>query len=371
MKIKLFLFIPTLTLGGSERFMMSLADNINYEKFDVTLVVINKVGDFSNYQNDNIDIVNLKVPHVRNSIYKIIRLIHKQKPDVVLSTLAHLNRLLAIFKIFFPRKTKFIGRESSIVSVRNNNNKYTRIYNTMYKFFYGNLDLIIAQSEYMKSDLCANYNISINKVLVINNFVDIDRIHPMSVSNRRVFKNNKFNLITVGRLEKVKGYDKLIHVAKNLGTEFHITIIGDGKEKQSLLNLITELDVKDKVTLLGFKGNPYKYMVQADCFILTSRFEGFPNVLLEANACGIPIVAFDCPGGVEEIIEDGVNGFLVECGSVNEMSDRLYDMLSFNYSNKEIIHYISNKYSKDKTMERYEKVFIDSIAEHSNNLLIK
>ena len=87
MKIKLFLFIPTLTLGGSERFMMSLADNINYEKFDVTLVVINKVGDFSNYQNDNIDIVNLKVPHVRNSIYKIIRLIHNfSKKHSIIST---------------------------------------------------------------------------------------------------------------------------------------------------------------------------------------------------------------------------------------------------------------------------------------------
>jgi len=365
MKIKLFLLIPTLTIGGSERFMLSLASNINYEKFDVTLVLINNVGGFSDYQNDNIKIIDLKTPYVRKSIFKIIKLLYKHKPDVVLSTLAHLNMMLAIFKIFFPRETKFIGRESSFVSVRNKKNKYTYLYNIMYKFIYVNLDLIIAQSESMKQDLCINYKMNSNKISTINNFVDMDRINQMSDSKKKLFKRNKFNLIAVGRLEKVKGYERLIHVAKKLGPGFHITIIGDGSERRSLLNLIQELDLEDKVTLLGFKTNPYKYMRQSDCLILTSSYEGFPNVLLEANACGIPIMAFNCPGGVAEIINENVNGFLIEHGNVIKMSEKLNEIKNFKFDNKLIKEYIKNKYSKNKIIESYETIIIKSMEKRN------
>ena len=116
----------------------------------------------------------------------------------------------------------------------------------------------------------------------------------------------------------------------------------NGEEKEKLLNLSKELNIEDRVHFLGFQKNPYKYMAQADLLILSSRYEGLPNVVLEANTCGLPVVAYNCPGGTREIIKDGLNGFLVECGNIDELAYKIEEAI------KEL-----NQYQNDMIVQEY------------------
>jgi glycosyltransferase involved in cell wall biosynthesis len=118
--------------------------------------------------------------------------------------------------------------------------------------------------------------------------------------------------------------------------------------------MIKKLHIQNRVNFLGFKDNPYKYMAQADLLVLSSRYEGLPNVVLEANACGLPVVAYNCPGGTREIIKDGLNGFLVECGNIDELTFKIEESIKYSWNKEEIQQYAHN-FSVSKIISIYTK----------------
>ena len=180
----------------------------------------------------------------------------------------------------------------------------------------------------------------------------------------------KVSLMTVYRnLDRLKkegtvipiGVHKVQHyclVSNEL--HFHLTIIGSGPDEIMLKNLAKELQITHQVTFLGFKNNPYKYMAHADVFAFTSRYEGFPNVLLESCACGLPIVAFNCVGGINKIIEDGINGFKVNVGDINSFAKYLVKASKTQFNPKQIISTVKYKYDVVKIIDQYESI-IDSL----------
>ena len=128
--------------------------------------------------------------------------------------------------------------------------------------------------------------------------------------------------MAAGTLTRQKGFDLLIQAMASLvkiRPEIHLTILGDGPEKNNLENQIRSLDLLDSITLAGFQENPYPYFYHADLFVLSSRWEGLPNVVLESLACGTPVVAFDCPGSLGEIFDDPSQGTLVPVGNVEAL----------------------------------------------------
>ena len=123
-----------------------------------------------------------------------------------------------------------------------------------------------------------------------------------------------------------------------------------------MADLANSFDVKDKVTFAGFQSNPYIYMMHADLFILSSRYEGLPNVVLEANTCGTPVVAFNCPGGTGEIIENGVNGFLCECGNIGDLAEKINKASLQKFDKNIIKSLILDKYDVNTIVRQYEKI---------------
>lgn len=360
---KIMFVIHQLNAGGAQRIIMSLADNLDKKKFEVILVVINNVGEFSNYSNKDVKIIDLKTPHARHSLFKLFRLIKKEQPDIVFSGIAYLNLLFAILipiiKIFV-KNIKFIARETNTVSIQNTQEKYPKLFDRLYTMFYKNFDIIISQSKYMKNDLIENYKISNNKIKVINNPIDIEKndklVNETTVS---LFDKSKINLLAAGRLNHQKGIDLLIEAMKLLNDKFHLTILGEGEERNNLINLAKELGVLEKITFAGFQKNPYVYMKQADLFVLSSRYEGFPNVVLEANACGTPVVAFNCPGGTGEIIENGTNGFLCECGDIVDLAQKIDKASLQRYDKNKIKSLIKNRYDVNIIIKQYQRLFHD------------
>ncbi len=290
--------------GGSEKYVSLLSNNINTQKFAVTLAVLNNAHSFYTINSSGIELVDLKVKHARNSIFKILALVKSKRPDIIFSTSNHLNLYLALFKWLLPEKTIIIARESSVVSINSKRAKFPAFYSWLIKKYYPRFNFIICQSKYMQQDLIAHFNIKTENTVVINN--PVEEIHLLS--KEPVY--NKF--ISIARLSEEKGIDRLIRAVANLTTSFTFHIIGDGEKKDALQNLINSLQLQNKVFMEEKRDQPFEGMEDAGFFLMGSHYEGFPNTLLEAGTLGIPVIAFDAPGGIREIVIDGENGLLVK-----------------------------------------------------------
>ena len=208
----------------------------------------------------------------------------------------------------------------------------------------------------MTEDLLKNIDISKEKIVEINNPADIDKIEKLSNENIKIeFDKESKNLLSVGRLAPQKGFDLIIQSIPLLNDKnIKLYILGDGEEKENLLTLIEKLNLKERVFLLGRKLNPYAYMKNADLFILSSRYEGFPNVLIEAGSCGLYSICNNCPGGVNEIILKDINGNIVDFNNKDLVAKTIEKNLILNKDKEKIKHSIKNRYSLDKIIKKYE-----------------
>ncbi len=362
-KTKIMFIMPSLSGGGAERVMLSLLKHINREKFDPILVLMKKDGRFLDSLPDGIRVIDLNSSSARYAIFKIAKSIRATKPDIVFSTLGYLNLLIAIIRVFYSKKIKFIARESNTVSIQNKEEKYPKLFDWLYKSVYNNFDQIITQSRYMRDDLIENYGIKKEKISVIYNPVDIEEIDKKS---RQLDKCNlpkdKINLISVGRLVSQKGFDILIDTLKQLDDRFYLTILGEGDDRDDLQKQIDSLGLNDKIKLSGFTNNPYLYMKRCNLFILSSRYEGLPNVVLEANACGKACVAFDMPGGTAEIIEEKKTGILVKKFEDISLADAIYEAIESDFDSFYIKEYCNKNFNVSKIVQQYEAVFLQRVG---------
>ncbi len=231
------------------------------------------------------------------------------------------------------------------------NNKYLKLF---YKYFYNLYDRIIAQSNDMAEDLCRNWGIRADKISLIHNPVDINKIKNLSTEHvASHFDNTKINFVSVGRLSTQKGFDILIKRLSAIDTsKMRFYIIGDGDERSTLETLIKEHNLQDTIFLLGYQANPYKYIRMADALILSSRYEGFPNVLLEACSLGKPVFCNSCKGGINEIVTN-INGVTADFNSQNDFNEKLVRFLLMDFDGTKISDDIKKRYSLDNVMPLY------------------
>lgn len=359
---RVLFLIPTLQGGGAERVFVTILKHINRLKFEPILAVVSLHD--SIYQNDvpkDVQIIDLKCESVTRAVPKIIYLIWTLKLDVVFTTLGHLNLALALLRPLLPRKIRYVARESSIVS------RLPIAYNLpfwwfwAYKKFYKKLDLLVCQSFDMAADLVNNFDFPRDKVVTINNPFDADRISSLAAKAVDAYPPDKslINVVAAGRLSFEKGYDILIKALKlTKNSNIHLTILGDGSIRGELLELISNLSLNDRVRLLGFQSNPYPYLANADVFVLSSRFDGFPNVVLEALACGTPIISTPALGGVYELI-DGVEGCII----TQEISAQsLAEALNNFRPGYRILPEVVQSFSAEYIVPKYEAAFLGTCA---------
>lgn len=355
-KVRILFVVPSMRGGGSERFISTLISNIDTSRYDVALVLLKKVGPFLTDLPRDLTVYDLDVEKARYCVHKIIKIIRKYQPDSVFSTLSYLNLIIGLIRPFISKDIRFIARETNTVSVRNKYQPYPRLFDFLYRVVYKNFDNIIAQAEFMKEDLIKNYQIDERKISVINNPVDVAHITLQSLSDVFLYSKNNINLLAVGSFTEQKGFDTLLKALSRLEDKYFLTVLGEGGLENHYKRLAHELGVTARVHFAGFKRNPYPYMKQADLFILSSRYEGFPNVVLEANACGTPVVAFDCPGGTGEIMQDGLNGFLAKCQDVDHLIEKILEASNLGFNSQEITNYIISKYGLQKIINQYQNV---------------
>ncbi|HQW93752.1 MAG TPA: glycosyltransferase [Ferruginibacter sp.] len=354
-KIKLLILTPTLQCGGSEKFVSLLCNNINTDLFSVSLAVLNNKNPFYKITNPAIEVADLQEPRVRYALFKIKKLVKQYQPHIVFTTANHLNLYLAIFRWAFPGKIKFVARESSIVSINSQRAKLPPVYNRLIKKYFKRFDLIICQSAYMMQDLISNYGVPANKTTLIHNAVQDAAVSKTAYAARGADKIHKF--ITVSRLSAEKGIERLIHAVGLLSFEFQYYITGAGKRKAYLQNLVHELQMEDKIFFSDEKTDPFSGMEDADLFLMGSYYEGFPNVLLEAGALGIPVIAFDVPGGINEIISEGENGLLVDDNDLIAFAMAIRNATSLAFNRRKITENTLKRFSVNTIVAQFEQLF--------------
>ncbi len=356
MKKKSVIFIlPDLETGGAERIVTTIANHLPREKFDPKIMLLRKEGGYLDFLREDVEIIDLKTERIRNSLKPIFSEIRKRKPDIVFSGFGEVNAYLAPFLKLFT-KTKFIARETNVVSEH-----VTRKEIKFFYKFYNNYDKIVCQSDDMLNDLVENFKIKKSKLIKINNPVDFDFINEMLIGNEKPeqFSEGFKNIVAIGNLSYRKGFDNLLKVFYYLKDQkIRLHILGDGKDREILQNMKFELGLEN-VFFYGRQKNPFQFLKFADLFILSSRYEGFPNVLLEAGASGVYALANNCPGGINEIIQSGING---EVGNIEDHEGfalRILDILEKPYEKGKIVESIRSRFSKEIILKKYETLLSD------------
>ena len=308
------MLIPSLNTGGAEHVFANVANHLDRSQWDIELGIGHETGPYLDELNPDILRYELGQTRARLAVPPLVRLVRERRPDAVLSTLGF-NLAASLGRRFFPRRTAWVAREGNAVSAFINDVARDRpstaaAYRWVYGWAYRRADLVICQSEAMRDDLMGTFNVPEHKLRVIYNPVDL-RIVLRPHTSRR---GGGPRLLSIGKLHHQKGYDLLMQAFGEVRARFPtatLTILGEGAERPSLEALRDRLGLSECVSMPGVAADPYPELVDADLFVSSSRYEGLPNVVLEALVCGTAVVATDCPGGTREIVAHGRNGFLV------------------------------------------------------------
>lgn len=344
---KVAILISSLDKGGAERVVSILLEELIKYDIKTTLVLMDSTIKYQLLSSQKIIFLDSK-DIKQNSFIKLLKLPYlalKYKKfcldNDIETSISFMNRpnYINILAKLFGSCVKTVISERIVSS-----NEYAtssikdRISVQLIKCLYPQADLILPNSLGIKYDLIKNFSIKENKIKVINNPIDVEKTIELSKEDID-FQNNKFTFITIGRLHPQKNHKLLIEAMEEIDARLYI--IGDGILREELSSMIKKLKLEKKVFLLGEQKNPFKYLSKADCFVFGSNYEGFPNVLLEALACGLPVISTDCKSGPREIlapelnenealdgVEYGKYGVLVKQKSLKDMRTAMKTMIN-------------------------------------------
>ena len=355
----LYVTLPNLCMGGAERVIVTLLKHIDTHRFEITLISLGYIDPVLTKEIPrDIKILSLGKQSVRTGLWTLIKFIRKNPPDILFSGLSHLNLALSIIWFLMPKKTKIVVRESNVVSKNVKLFPFSVLFKLLYKLFYRRLSLIICQSQEMADDLQQNYNVKSSSLQILRN--PLDRVFLFNKANSVIEKTNANNLfVACGRLEFQKGFDILLEALGLLSNiDFELHIIGQGPLNQKLQRQVSNLKLDGKVKFLGFQKNPFPFIKQADLLILSSRFEGMPNVVLEAIALGTPVVSTPAPGGVIELLKDSKVCLLADEISAESLA-------------KSIEHFVARKSHNRPENELIEPYLVETVIKNFEKLLLE
>ncbi len=313
--------------------MRNLAEGFAARNVTVDLVLANATGPYLKTISDIVNIVDLGASRVIFSLPGLVRYLRREQPDAMLSAMSHTNIIAIIARSLAAGNTRLVVSERNTPSVQklNTATRRGRFLPLLMRFFYPRADVITAVSQGVKDDLQVLLGLSSPAVKVIYNPVVSSALYSKAaqrIEHAWLDRTHKV-ILAVGRLNIQKDYPTLIQAFVKVYKKMdaRLIILGEGDERQHLQQLIDASGLTQVVDMPGFSDNPYAYMQKAAVFVLSSKWEGLPGVLIEALALETPVVATDCPSGPKEILQAGQYGKLVNVGDVDAMAEAILAQL--------------------------------------------
>ena len=321
-RTKIAIFAPSMAGGGAERGAVKLAEGLVRRGFDVDLVLASAKGPRLAEIPPEVRVVDLGARRVAGSLPGLVRYLRREKPEGLASVLDHAN----VVALWARKLARYHGRvvviEQNTLSeaALNGKTRRDRIMPRLVRRFYPWADCVVGVSEGVTEDLAEFVSLPSEKLRVISNPIvasDIGELARAPVDHAWFYGGDQV-LVAAGRLQPQKDFPMLLRAFARVRSTrpARLVILGQGPERSRLEALVEELELASDVELPGATTNPYAYMARSAAFILSSRWEGLPTVLIEAMSCGAPVIATDCPSGPREILADGRYGTLVPVGDV-------------------------------------------------------
>lgn len=318
-------------VGGAERMTVLFGKMLDRSKFCVKFYLIRK-GEAScsiaDFIPKDLGYVQLEEMSPIKLILTINKIIRNERPDIVFSSVFYLNSKILIQRFLFPR-VKFIIRCENYLYT------FSRKQRFLVRLTYRRASKIIAQTEEMKDELL-NSGIDAGKIFVLHNPVDKNTIEKKLQNAVNPFPSNgKKHLLASGRFAYQKGFDLLVEAFRIMHeqrNDVDLFIVGENggfakEEYERVWDLVKKYNLEEDIHCVGFQTNPYMFVKYADAFVLSSRWEGLPNVLIESLYLGTPVAAFKCIPIIERIVDDGVNGFLAMPNDVESLKNVMESVL--------------------------------------------
>lgn len=348
--------IPSLAIGGAERIFALLLRRLDRRRIDPVLALTKASGPLRGELPDDVPVIEMGLANHAGAPWRLTRLIRRLEPHAVLAAHSHLLMLLGLIRPFVPRRVRLIGRETAIPSSWYADARAGALLRGLTRALYPRMDRIVCQSQDMRDDLVERYGVPPGRTVVVNNPVDVERVEAASLAPPGLPLPDGPFVLAVGRLSREKRYDLLLQAFAGLeDTALRLVILGDGALREPLEREVRRLGLDGRVLLPGF-ADPYPFMRRARALALSSSFESFPNVLLEAGACGAPVAAFRCPGGVREIVEEGVTGFTAAPGEPAALADALRRTLDHPFDPAAIRARVAARFDASAIVPLYERV---------------
>ncbi len=332
---RIALFVPTLGAGGAERVMVNLAYGFLLAGQSVDFVVVRKEGPYVYELPTGLNIVDLGVKHTSLAVIALSNYLRRVNPDIMLSAMDYANVVALLAKKISRVRTLSVISEHSTFSgtmIAPANFRTKLMLPMLMRLSYPYADEIVVVSSGVAKELMIYFGIPKKKITVIYNpirFDDILKKASESIDHPWYQPGQPPVILSVGRLHKAKDYPNLLQtfslVRKKI--DVRLIILGEGQERASLESLIRKLNIEQDVDMPGFKNNPYNFMALSKVFVLSSKFESFSNVLLEAIACGCHAVSTDCPHGPKEIFTTTGVGRLVPVGHPKLLAEAIIEAL--------------------------------------------
>lgn len=366
-KKRVYFVSPDMTGGGAEKVIILLLNHLDKSRFVLKLILFNKVGVNLEDIPADIEIVDLKKRN-RWDLFRLIfglrKLIKEQEPDILFSFLHYGNIIAVLSGLFLRTQCKIIIGEQNYHRRYLPHTRFKVLRGILIAFTYKRAYKITACSNEIKRALISDFSIDKDRISVIYNPVDIGEIEKLSrkIISHPFFENkeDKFVIVTAARLTIQKNQSLLIEAFASVRKEIpaFLVILGEGELKTDLQTLVKNLGVEKYVDFVGYQKNMYSWTKRADLFVLSSNWEGFGNVIVEAMVCGVTVISTDCSAGPGEIITDRKNGLLVPVNDVRSMYKAILEVAN----NKELSNRLKEEAFRD--VERFD--FSNIVPKYEN-----
>ena len=329
------IYLPSLSGGGAERMMLNLAVEFSRRDVQVSIVLTHAEGPYLASVPSGVRIVDFRCSRVGHSLVPLVRYLRRERPTAILTAMTHANIIALLARRIAGVPARLVVSEHNVLSRITRASRPWR--GKLFPYFAGKCypwaDGIVAVSDGVADDLACVTGLPRGRIRVIHNPVISDALaeranqpvdHPWFVAGQAPV------ILAVGRLTPQKDFPTLLRAFAQ-GRSQHganLVLLGEGEERPRLEQLADQLGIRARVQMPGFVDNPLSYMARAAVFVLSSVHEGLPTVLVEALACGTPVVSTDCPSGPAEILQNGEYGMLVPVGDVDALAHGITETLA-------------------------------------------
>ncbi|MEA5448471.1 glycosyltransferase [Leptolyngbya sp. CCNP1308] len=353
------IFLMDLRGGGAEKVMLNIANGLAAKGLEIDLVLVQTKGEYIKQISAQVNLVELSCSRLISALPALVSYLKKYQPTALLSALEDTNIIAILAKLFANSSSRTVVTVHNHLAheISHSKNLKRKLVPHLLRWIYPYADAVVGVSQGVVDNLI-DFGVAKHKTFKIYNpIITPDLVEKSSDQlEQPLFQLDQRPVILgVGRLTRQKDFQTLIFALKAVREVLsaHLVILGDGEDRAQLVDLVHQLGLQDAVTFLGFVSNPYVFMREADVFVLSSAWEGFGNVLVEAMFSGTPVVSTNCESGPAEILADGKYGHLVAVGHAEAMAQAIVDTLQKKSVSPEVLKQRASTFSLENSLAKY------------------